>query len=905
MTPLLPHSVLPPLSLARGPLSNTSPFQANSIISSSSSSGNGNVNGYRLHRQPSLPNNLGMANPINLKSSNGIANSNSSSSNDLLYYRGAKQQPITTNGHGRPLNNNNNKLSSSHPAFNNNNVAAAFATNHSFDNHHHHNNNNNQINNNNSKSRNRNRVGCKNVAFGMLSKDKINLLLKIMKEKNQISSIDQTITIVLSIEEILALILDELHNRDVYLSKYGIRLVGSTASMIIANQKDKDKQLSESMFNDIDLSFYIYSMTNFMTLLDVEETVIVREVYRQTGKTIGKKEVFDTFFRERVKVTNRDEADRYTGDDWSLITIGHENARHIDIKFVKRIERPYAFSIDSFHIILDPLVENYKQLLPGNNNADGFIEHTFMSGKEETASTSSVSASNSNNNSLSSSPSQSQVFSASPSPSFFYDSPSFTSSVDMNEPITTPSSSSSSLASSTSSTASSSSSTASVVSHPGSSTLVSQFSSSSLAGPSSGTSSSNSSPLSFSNASLPTIFSFSPNLLNGDQSSQDEEYPPILSLSQHLPPPLSLPSAPNSSSISNANISNSSSNQTTPSKPKRPTPIRSPKVDSDFPPLSSPSPAPSPRSNAQKPLEKNAWDQSRLLDKLNPLPTPSTGKRQKSKANNNNNQKNSNNNTSTTTTPNSTSTSTSTTSTTPTSTSSTTTPAHPSPLPSPTANKAVAAASKPLCVQVFSIFGNYHKAKLDLDNNQLVTTDPRSIRRGIFRYCSELAKGRVASDPSQFNEIFRETFFTHDKMKPLEFEKTLIKYVKKHRNEAVSFLKHLESILIQPFTPTPAPTPTPTPPASAGTSTNSTPLCSPIFTSTPNPQELESLLLAEGSVNNETTYDVYYFDYLNIIASIRSYLKHNKFHLLCEKIVLDIRDRSVSPTQFAAAPANP
>eukprot|EP01133_Synstelium_polycarpum_P013420 gene13420-15812_t len=784
------------------------------------------------------------------------------------------------------------------------------------------------------------KLKLRNAAFGMLSKERINLLLTILREKNIISSIDNKISIVLSIEEILALMLDELSKRDIRLINYGIRLVGSTASKIVGSAHDKS-----DAFNDIDLSFYIMSRTNFMSLLDVEETIIAREVYRQTGNIVTKKEVFDTFFRERVKVTGKRD-DPNGGDDWSLISIGHENARNIDIKFVKRIQRPYAFSIDSFQIILDPIIENYTSLLPPAN--DLFTDHTFLSApynKDEPSrlsivpvSTTTPSTSTPTTPTTTDTPTPATTVTSPPtSPSFYFEG------TDAVGPVVSPptSSSSSSVASSV---------TSSLI-------LSSVTNAGGPSSTSSTSSSSNSSPLSFSNSSLPTIFTFSPNLLNGEI---DEGFPPlvlnqvvsssevpVVPSSAPAPTSVSVPVQVNnitpattvstttptpSSTTSSTTPTSTTPSTTTPTSTSRRGSIVKTKSKEEFPPLGG-TVAPKPSTPALLPNNNNntttntntnnnistpttptsLWSQAKFVDKFQP-PASNKPRRQ----------------------------------------------------PKPRTPTAVATASAPvittddsatessggsgtddgkrrLKIQVFCIYGNYFKARLDLDANTLITNEPRQIRRGIFRYCHELSKGRVSDESQMFNEIFRETFFTQDKMKPADFEKTLVKYIKKHRTEASSFLKHLESILIQPYKPTPPASPllslpkitlptlpsTTLPPSTTSAptlllepineesttnttstttielpvieqqqqqqqeptseSTTSTPASS--TPSSPSSSTTTSIANTTDIANDplldtiETSFDIYYFDYLNIISFLKSFVSNDNFDTYYEKKV--------------------
>ena len=40
-------------------------------------------------------------------------------------------------------------------------------------------------------------------------------------------------------------------------------------------------------------------------------------------------------------------------DRWSLITLGNNRSKSVELKFVDSMRRQYEFSVDSFHILLD------------------------------------------------------------------------------------------------------------------------------------------------------------------------------------------------------------------------------------------------------------------------------------------------------------------------------------------------------------------------------------------------------------------------------------------------------------------------------------------------------------------------------------------------------------------------
>ncbi|KYQ89618.1 hypothetical protein DLAC_09581 [Tieghemostelium lacteum] len=738
-------------------------------------------------------------------------------------------------------------------------------------------------NSNSSSGSGKKKLGPTNLAVGVLSKEKISLLLMILKQKNHIQSTDQKISIYLSIEELIALILEELVKRKIPLSKCGVRLVGSTASNIISHTKN-----STHDFNDIDLNFYLLKPTNFTNLLDLEETVIAREVFRQTGTVISKKEVFNSFFRERVKVLNyinpstplmyghnisnshgsipslppppsqqnlltppttpisngvpmdalsfnssslsqpntpnvfglssssssgihqhaintpptptlpttplsapnTPTFSNDVSDDWSLISLGcdGETPKNIDIKFIRKISRAYAFSLDSFHIILDPLIENYQSLLPHKTLDQSYKEMVIPMEPSSTPNISpskqqtqqqlysnSNSQNNSNNNNINNSSSISNKEESQEEPQQLPEQEDAVignlveenniiqsnhgvnqqpqqqqdQGVESTSPMITPT---------TSSISSNSSVSSGVIS-----SVSSNLPSSNESSPS---------PMSFSLSPTSSTDSFT--LLYSNNSSQEESFPPLSLDSQKS-------KSSNSGKKRNGTNGKSSADE--------------------YPPLNS-----SGTNNKASENKFNSWNQN-LIQKLNskseqvPQHQPHSNIEQQEKKTSDDsdiqqsqessndqllskddkvNQQSQQVNGATTT----------------------------------KAKKKMTNKSRNqlhtqqfldshlpnnIRVKVISIYGNYSKAKNDLESGRLNSIEPRQIRRGIFRYCHELAKGRSSGESSFFDRTFRDTFFTQDLMKPSEFQTTLLKYIKKHKNLAMTFLKILESLLLQPY----------------------------------------------------------------------------------------------------------
>ncbi|TWW55788.1 putative nucleotidyltransferase FAM46C [Takifugu flavidus] len=152
----------------------------------------------------------------------------------------------------------------------------------------------------------------------------------------------------------------ELRPRDIIiavrarLQKQGItvrdvRLNGSTASHVLVRDNG-------TTYKDLDIIFGVElpSQEEFQVikesvlgcLLDCLPAGVNRE--RISSATMK-----EAYVQKMVKVFN--EYDR-----WSLISLSNNSGKNLELKFVSVLRRQFEFSVDSFQIILDRLLESYK-----------------------------------------------------------------------------------------------------------------------------------------------------------------------------------------------------------------------------------------------------------------------------------------------------------------------------------------------------------------------------------------------------------------------------------------------------------------------------------------------------------------------------------------------------------------
>ncbi|XP_069027480.1 proteoglycan 4 [Embiotoca jacksoni] len=153
----------------------------------------------------------------------------------------------------------------------------------------------------------------------------------------------------------------ELRPRDIIiavrarLQKQGItvrdvRLNGSTASHVLVRDNG-------TSYKDLDIIFGVElpSQEEFQVikesvlgcLLDCLPAGVNRE--RISSATMK-----EAYVQKMVKVFNEH-------DRWSLISLSNNSGKNLELKFVSTLRRQFEFSVDSFQIILDRLLESYIQ----------------------------------------------------------------------------------------------------------------------------------------------------------------------------------------------------------------------------------------------------------------------------------------------------------------------------------------------------------------------------------------------------------------------------------------------------------------------------------------------------------------------------------------------------------------
>eukprot|EP00095_Tigriopus_kingsejongensis_P010753 maker-scaffold277_size226016-snap-gene-1.26 protein:Tk10753 transcript:maker-scaffold277_size226016-snap-gene-1.26-mRNA-1 annotation:"protein fam46c" len=186
----------------------------------------------------------------------------------------------------------------------------------------------------------------KDQRFCVLSYEQVNRLNELMSDVISIIGRGNFPTIEVKLCDLVSVVRKRLESDGVKVKE--IRLNGSGASSVLA---EDSAQIS---YNDLDLIFSVDLSTGKAydrvkcAVLDSLMDLLPKEVSRKRMSSCSMKEAYVS---KMVKVN---ESDR-----WSLITLGNNRTKSVELKFVHHMRRQYEFSVDSFHILLDTLFLYY------------------------------------------------------------------------------------------------------------------------------------------------------------------------------------------------------------------------------------------------------------------------------------------------------------------------------------------------------------------------------------------------------------------------------------------------------------------------------------------------------------------------------------------------------------------
>lgn len=183
---------------------------------------------------------------------------------------------------------------------------------------------------------------CKDQRFCVLSYDQVMRVSELMNEVVPIDGRGNFPTLEVKLCDLVSLVRSKLEADGVPVKE--IRLNGSGASSVLASD------LCNISYNDLDLIFTV-DLPNQKTYERVKMAVLdsLLDLLPEgtSKKRMSSSTLKEAYVSKMVKVNDTDR--------WSLIALGNNRTKSVELKFVDRMKRKYEFSVDSFHIMLDTL----------------------------------------------------------------------------------------------------------------------------------------------------------------------------------------------------------------------------------------------------------------------------------------------------------------------------------------------------------------------------------------------------------------------------------------------------------------------------------------------------------------------------------------------------------------------
>lgn len=183
--------------------------------------------------------------------------------------------------------------------------------------------------------------------FSSLTWDQIKILDQVLAEVIPIHGRGNFPTLDVKPKDIIHVVKEQLIEKQINVRD--IRLNGSTASHILVKQNGtsyKDLDIIFGVELPSELEFQVVKEAVLNCLLDFLPKCVNKE--KITAQTMK-----DAYVQKMVKVST-------DHDRWSLISLSNNSGKNVELKFVNSLRRQFEFSVDSFQIILDSILNVYR-----------------------------------------------------------------------------------------------------------------------------------------------------------------------------------------------------------------------------------------------------------------------------------------------------------------------------------------------------------------------------------------------------------------------------------------------------------------------------------------------------------------------------------------------------------------
>ncbi|KAM8776891.1 terminal nucleotidyltransferase 5D-like [Rhynchonycteris naso] len=186
------------------------------------------------------------------------------------------------------------------------------------------------------------------IGFSSLTWDQVLILDQVLDDVIPIHGRGNFPTLEVKPKYIIHVVKDQLIEQGIIVKD--TRLNGSTASYILASH-------SGISYKDLDVIFGV-ELPNDQEFQVVKDAVLgCLFEFLPNGvekEKITLKTMKEAYVQKMVKVCNKH-------DRWSLISLSNNTGKNVELKFVNSLRRQFEFSVDSFQILLDPILDFYSE----------------------------------------------------------------------------------------------------------------------------------------------------------------------------------------------------------------------------------------------------------------------------------------------------------------------------------------------------------------------------------------------------------------------------------------------------------------------------------------------------------------------------------------------------------------
>uniref|UniRef100_A0A4W4HH17 polynucleotide adenylyltransferase n=1 Tax=Electrophorus electricus TaxID=8005 RepID=A0A4W4HH17_ELEEL len=184
--------------------------------------------------------------------------------------------------------------------------------------------------------------------FHNLTQEQVDTLDQVLTEVIPIHGRGNFPTLEIKPKDIIHVVRDRLISKKIKVRD--VRLNGSTASHVLVKENG-------TSYKDLDIIFGVElpKQEDFQIIKEVVLGCLLDFLPQGVNKDkITALTMKEAYVQKMVKVFTEH-------DRWSLISLSNNSGKNVELKFVSSLRRQFEFSVDSFQIILDTMLESYLE----------------------------------------------------------------------------------------------------------------------------------------------------------------------------------------------------------------------------------------------------------------------------------------------------------------------------------------------------------------------------------------------------------------------------------------------------------------------------------------------------------------------------------------------------------------